>query len=67
MVLGLESITVVKNVIMEFTPDSSKLVIYMKEINKLQIVDFSVQGDQDENGPTGEIDLINAFDQASDN
>jgi hypothetical protein len=67
MVLGLESTTVVKNVIMEFTPDSSKLVIYMKEINKLQIVDFSVQGDQDENGPTGEIDLINAFDQASDN
>jgi hypothetical protein len=67
MVLGLERTTVVKNVIMEFTPDSSKLVIYMKEINKLQIVDFSVQGDQDENGPTGEIDLINAFDQASDN
>ena len=67
MVLGLESITVVKNVIMEFTPDSSKLVIYMKEINKLQIVDFSVQRDQDENGPTGEIDIVSAFDQASDN
>ena len=67
MVLGLESITVVKNVIMEFTPDSSKLVIYMKEINKLQIVDFSVQRDQGENGPTGEIDIVSAFDQASDN
>ena len=67
MVLGLESITVVKNVIMEFTPDSSKLVIYMKEINKLQIVDFSVQADGNENGPTGEIDIVSAFDQASDN
>ena len=34
--LGLErKSTVVKNVIMDFTPDSSKLVIYMREINKL--------------------------------
>ena len=31
---------------MEFTPDCSKLVIYMKEINKLQIIDLMVEGDE---------------------
>lgn len=67
MVLGLESTTVVKNVIMEFTPDSSKLVIYMKEINKLQIVDFMVKRDRDVLEQNFEIDIIKAFNQALDN
>ena len=41
MVLGLESKTVVQTVIMKFSPDSKRLVLYMKEINKLQIINLS--------------------------
>ena len=40
-VMGIENETVVKNVVMKFSPDSKRLAIYMKETNRFIVVSIS--------------------------